>query len=205
MVRWIVAVPIAGLCTLTVFTLMAWMVNINNRQAPTDEAPLRFDMLVVENDSNTQRRQRSVPEQPKTPQMPEQQPVSRVDNPIANISDMQKPLLGLDTSIQGLAISAPEFGDFGVQQQVMPLYRVEPRYPSKALKRKVEGYVQVMFTIDAAGKPVDIQIQKSEPKYMFDREAIYAIKKWKYQPMIVDGKAVAQQGQTVKLEFTLSK
>ncbi|NOH71773.1 TonB family protein [Vibrio pectenicida] len=205
MLRWLIAVPMAGVCTLTVFALMAWMVNISDRQALGDDAPLRFDMLVVENDTDTQRRQRSIPEQPKMPKLPEQMPVSSVNNNITSVSDTLKPALGLDTSIDGLAISAPEFGDFGIQQQAMPIYRVEPRYPAKAEKRKVEGYVLIRFTIDPTGKPVDIQVQKSQPKYMFDREAIYAIKKWKYQPKIVDGKSVSQQGQTVKLEFTLSK
>ncbi|RSD31487.1 energy transducer TonB [Vibrio pectenicida] len=205
MLRWLIAVPMAGVCTLTVFALMAWMVNISDRQALGDDAPLRFDMLVVENDTDTQRRQRSIPEQPKMPKLPEQMPVSSVNNNITSVSDTLKPALGLDTSIDGLAISAPEFGDFGIQQQAMPIYRVEPRYPAKAEKRQVEGYVLIRFTIDPTGKPVDIQVQKSQPKYMFDREAIYAIKKWKYQPKIVDGKSVSQQGQTVKLEFTLSK
>ena len=205
MLRWLIAVPMAGICTFTVFALMAWMVNISDRQALDDDAPLRFDMLDVENDTDTQRRQRSIPEQPKTPKMPEQMPVSSVDNNIISVSDTLKPALGLDTSIDGLAISAPEFGDFGIQQQAMPIYRVEPRYPAKAKKRQVEGYVLIRFAIDPTGKPVDIEVQKSQPKYMFDREAIYAIKKWKYQPKIVNGKAVYQQEQTVKLEFTLSK
>lgn len=205
MLRWLIAVPMAGVCTLTVFALMAWMVNISDRQALGDDAPLRFDMLVVENDTDTQRRQRSIPEQPKVPKLPEKMPVSSVDNNITSVSDTLKPALGLDTNIDGFAISAPEFGDFGIQQQAMPIYRVEPRYPAKAEKRQVEGYVLIRFTIDPTGKPVDIQVQKSQPKYMFDREAIYAIKKWKYQPKIVDGKSVSQQGQTVKLEFTLSK
>ncbi|MBU2897392.1 energy transducer TonB [Vibrio hepatarius] len=205
MVRWLIAVPMAGICTLTVFALMAWMVNISDGQTLGDDAPFRFDMLVVENETETQRRQRSVPEQPKMPKMPKQVPVSSVDTNHTSISDTLKPTLGLDNSIDGLAINAPEFGDFGIQQQAMPIYRVEPRYPPKAVKRQVEGYVLVRFTIDPTGKPVDIQVQKSQPKYMFDREAIYAIKKWKYQPKIVNGKAVSQQGQTVKLEFTLSK
>lgn len=203
MVRWLMAIPIAGICTLTVFIVMAWMVNFANRPDLVDKAPLQFDMLVVENESDPQRRQRSVPEQPKPPKMPTSAPAERIDNHITEVSAMQMSSLALDTSIDGLSINAPTFGDFGIQQQAMPIYRVEPRYPPKAIRRKVEGYVMVRFTIDPTGKPIDIQIQESQPKYIFDREAIYAIKKWKYQPKIVDGQAVSQVGHTATLEFNL--
>ncbi|WP_352311523.1 energy transducer TonB, partial [Psychrobacter sp. W2-37-MNA-CIBAN-0211] len=43
------------------------------------------------------------------------------------------------------------------------------------------------------------------PKRLFDREAIRALKKWKYKPKIVDGKPLRQSGMTVQLDFTLEK
>ncbi|MEZ9547650.1 energy transducer TonB, partial [Vibrio crassostreae] len=61
------------------------------------------------------------------------------------------------------------------------------------------------FTIDETGRPMDIQVTDANPRRMFEREAMRALKKWKYQPKVVDGKAIAQVGQTVKLEFKLAK
>ena len=87
----------------------------------------------------------------------------------------------------------------------MPLYRVEPRYPSRALRQGKEGYVVLKFTIDTQGRPIDITIMDAKPHRLFDKEAIRALRKWKYQPQVVNGTAMAQQGQTVRLEFRLNQ
>nr|WP_253649417.1 energy transducer TonB [Vibrio tubiashii] len=181
------------------------MVDISHRRAPEPSEALSFNMVMVENEQDVQRRQRSVPEQPQAPEVPEQMPRSQANTQLTQVSPVAQPMLGLDTAIDGLAISAPTFGDFGVNQQAMPLYRVEPRYPTKALKRGAEGYVVMKFTIDPTGKPIDVEVVEANPKRMFEREAIRALKKWKYQPKVVDGGAIAQLGQTVRLEFKIAK
>ena len=61
------------------------------------------------------------------------------------------------------------------------------------------------FTIDEQGRPTDVKVTDAKPRRMFEREAVKALKKWKYQPKVIDGKTIAQVGQTVKLEFTLAK
>ncbi|WP_019275113.1 energy transducer TonB [Vibrio coralliilyticus] len=203
--RLLIATPLAAACALAIFSFMAWMVDSGHRRAPEPSESLSFNMVMVENEQDVQRRQRTVPEQPKAPEVPEQMPTSQTNTELSQISPISQPSLGLNTSIEGLAISAPTFGDFGVNQQVMPLYRVEPRYPAKALKRKAEGYVILKFTIDPTGKPRDIDIVEANPKRMFERNAIQALQKWKYQPKVVDGTAVSQENQTVRLEFKLAK
>lgn len=113
--------------------------------------------------------------------------------------------LNLSTAIEGVAVNAPQFGEFSVNQQVMPLHRVEPNYPAKALQRGVEGYVTLRFNIDELGKTRDIEVVDANPKRYFEREAMLALRNWKYQPKMVDGKAVVQTGLTVRLEFKLQK
>lgn len=203
--RLFIAVPIALCCAFAIFSFMAWMVDSGHRRAPEPSESLSFNMVMVENEQDVQRRQRSVPEQPKAPEVPEQMPTSQANTQLTQISPVTQPSLGLNTAIDGLAISAPTFGDFGVNQQAMPLYRVEPNYPAKALKRGAEGYVIMSFTIDPTGKPVDIEVIEANPRRMFEREAVRALKKWKYQPKVVDGGSISQVGQTVRLEFKLAK
>lgn len=205
MVRLLLATPLALACAFTLFSFMAWMVDTSHRRAPEPSEALSFNMVMAENEQEVQRRKRSVPEQPKAPEVPEQMPTSRVNTQQTQLSPMAQPALGLNTAVEGLAISAPKFGDFGVNQQVMPLYRVEPRYPQRALKRGLEGYVIMKFTIDSTGKPVDIEVVESNPSRVFDREAMRALTKWKYQPKTQDGQAVPQYDQSVKLEFKLAK
>lgn len=79
--------------------------------------------------------------------------------------------LNLSTAMEGVAVNAPQFGDFAVNQQVMPLHRVEPNYPAKALQRGVEGYVILRFTIDELGK------RAISKWWMLTRNAILSVRR----------------------------
>ncbi|MGY3570181.1 energy transducer TonB [Vibrio paucivorans] len=201
-----VAIPLALILSVGLFSFMAWMVDNGHKGAPKQSEAVSFNMVMVENEQELQRRQRSVPDQPEPPEIPPQAQVSQAKAEVNQVTSMQSvPSLGLDTAVDGLAINAPTFSDFGVNQQAMPLYRVEPRYPAKALKRSMEGYVIMKFTIDSTGRPTDIEVVEANPRRVFEREAIRALQKWKYQPKVIDGKAIAQLNQSVKLEFKLAK
>ncbi|MDD9155370.1 energy transducer TonB [Aliivibrio sp. S4TY2] len=204
--RLFLAMPIAISMTVGLFTFMAWMVDNGVQGKPESSETIRFDMVIAEQEQDVQRRQRRVPEKPESPEPPPQATPMAVQTQTSMATQQSSmPLIGLDSSISGLAISAPNFSDFKGNQQAMPLYRVEPRYPSKAMKRGAEGFVVMSFTIDEQGRPTDVKVTDAKPRRMFEREAVKALKKWKYQPKVLDGKAISQVGQTVKLEFTLAK
>ncbi|EJX2555951.1 energy transducer TonB [Vibrio alginolyticus] len=204
--RLLLALPASLLISVSLFSFMAWMVDKGNQRAPEASEAVRFDMVMVENEADVQRRQRSVPEQPEPPQAQEPMDLSQADTQMEPMSQMTPvSALGLNTALEGIAISAPNLKGTMGNQQALPLYRVDPRYPSKALKRRVEGYVIMRFTIDATGRPKDIEVIEAEPERMFEREAIRALKKWKYQPKVEDGVSIEQFGQTAKVEFKLAK
>lgn len=204
--RLLLALPASLLISVSLFSFMAWMVDKGNQRAPEASEAVRFDMVMVESEADVQRRQRSVPEQPEPPQAPEPMDLSQADTQMEPMSQMTPvSALGLNTALEGIAISAPNLKGTMGNQQALPLYRVDPRYPSKALKRRVEGYVIMRFTIDATGRPKDIEVIEAEPQRMFEREAIRALKKWKYQPKVEDGVSIEQYGQTAKVEFKLAK
>ncbi|NAX22402.1 energy transducer TonB [Vibrio sp. V39_P1S14PM300] len=204
--RVLIALPVAFGVTMALFSFMAWMVDNSQRKAPDATEALSFNMVMVENEQQTQRRQRSLPEPPEKPEVLPQTEVTRSTSSVEQakpMSSLQR--MGLDTAVEGVAVSAPQFGGFGVTQQVMPLYRVEPRYPPRAQKRRLEGTVVLSFTIDASGRTTDIKVVSANPEGVFEREAIRALTKWKYQPQMVDGEGVAQPGQTVNIEFKMDK
>jgi protein TonB len=204
MIRFLLALPLALLVTAALFTLMAWLVdNGHSGQAAQSNAPA-FDIVMIEQERDVARRQRVLPEQPKAaPPTVDQLPVNRSQVNTVTLPDM--PILGLDTANIGLDIGMPALGDFSANQQAMPLYRVEPRYPPRAIKQGAQGYVELSFTINTAGRPTNIKVLSAKPRHLFEKTAVKALRKWKYQPTLVDGKAVAQVGQTVTLEFKLSR
>ncbi|WP_026957398.1 energy transducer TonB [Aliagarivorans taiwanensis] len=203
--RLLLALPLATVSCLGLFVFMSWMVDFGREGAPEQLAPVRFDMFMIENEQALQRRQRSVPDRPEPPMTPPepQSVTTSINQQVAQSAMPDLPSLAMDAGVSGLAISLPPVAAVAQNQQVMPLQRIEPRYPQRALQRNVEGYVVLSFTIDEKGSPTDIQITESEPGRIFDREAIRALERWKYQPMVVDGVATPRVGQTVKLEFKI--
>ena len=68
--------------------------------------------------------------------------------------------------------------------------QVAPRYPRQALQRRLEGTVEVSFKVQPDGSVTDVAVVRSEPRGVFDREAISAMERWRFQPpgRVVDGR-----------------
>lgn len=113
---------------------------------------------------------------------------------------MSVPVAGPPVELAG----APVLGEAPADTEAVPLVRVTPQYPTSALSRGLEGWVEVSFTITPEGTVEDpVVIGRSSGSKVFDREAIRAIKRWKYKPKIDNGVAVARTGVLVRLSFTL--
>jgi len=79
------------------------------------------------------------------------------------------------------------------------IQRPPPRYPPLAERRRIEGEVELEFTIAADGSVTDIEVIRAEPEGIFEREAIGALQRWRYaQP-----EAPMRARRT--LEFRLSR
>ncbi|RYZ74062.1 MAG: energy transducer TonB [Lysobacteraceae bacterium] len=68
-----------------------------------------------------------------------------------------------------------------------------PKYPPQALRSGVEGSVNVRIEVDANGNPTDVRVvqRSGERSRDLDRAVIDAARKWRFQPAMQDGKAVA--------------
>lgn len=63
---------------------------------------------------------------------------------------------------------------------------VDPIYPEKARQAQVEGVVILEARTDEKGNVEDARILRSIP--LLDQAAIDAVKQWKYDPLVIDGK-----------------
>ncbi len=75
---------------------------------------------------------------------------------------------------------------------------VEPVYPPAAAEKKISGTVVLEIRVDAQGNVSDVKVLKSVPE--LDQAAIDAVRKWKYEPAVIDGKAVPVVA-TVRVSF----
>ncbi len=199
----LLSIPIGIAITFGLFIIMAELIA-NNQKAPKEgEKSPRIDIVMVKPKSSTQERQRTPPPPPPPPAEPPKAPQAQPE--------------AADTSMGGMSIDAPSIdtsvGDTGLaglggnlmqDGEATPIVRMEPRYPPKAAREGIEGWVILGFTIDTLGGVTDVVVLEAQPKRIFNREARKALKKWKYKPKIVDGKPIVQTGMKTQLDFKLA-
>jgi TonB family protein len=83
------------------------------------------------------------------------------------------------------------------------LKSVQPVYPVKAEAGKIQGWVELDFTVAESGGVKDIATRSASTPGVFDDAAIGALSHWRYKPLLRDGKPVAQRAR-IRIRFTLS-
>jgi TonB family protein len=79
---------------------------------------------------------------------------------------------------------------------------VKPVYPDKANLKKIEGWVELDFTVAENGEVKDIAVHATSPPGVFEASAIKALSQWRYKPMLRDAQAVAQRAR-IRIRFAL--
>lgn len=77
---------------------------------------------------------------------------------------------------------------------------VAPTYPPDALKKGIEGWVELAFTVMPNGGVDEIEVRNASPADVFDDAATKAIRQWRFEPVMRNGKAVPQRAM-VRLRF----
>lgn len=101
-------------------------------------------------------------------------------------------------SAQSAPREAPKDKHAGsVRRGLVPLSRVEPEYPPRALADNIEGVVVVHASIAADGSVTAVNVVSAEPAKIFDQAAIRAVMRWRFSPN--DGGVVGE----IELRFSL--
>lgn len=76
-----------------------------------------------------------------------------------------------------------------------------PRYPAKARKLNIEGDVLVEAEIDDRGRPREVRVKQGLAPEL-DEAALSAVKRWRFQPATVEGRAVPST-HVIRIRFKL--
>ena len=200
--RYVNAVIIAVVVTAALFLTMRAL--IESGDATIDDSPERrvLEFVEVERDQSVEKKQRK----PKKPPKPEQPP-PEMEQPQMEQTDM----INADAS---MSFAANIAADNGLKNgmsldasdgEYLPIVKVAPIYPRRALSRGIEGYVIVEFTVTPQGTVVSPEVVEAEPEGIFERAAMDAAKKFKYKPRMVDGKAVSVPGVQNQITFKMKR
>ena len=64
-----------------------------------------------------------------------------------------------------------------------PVSTPAPRYPPEALRAGTSGDVLVEITVGTDGSVTNARVLRATPARVFDREALNAVKRWKFEPV----------------------
>jgi protein TonB len=192
-------IPLAGFAgaafTASMFWLLSSLVTTSFERIETVEGTkIDFTSLRRDTEVVTRRNERIKREVPpptiETPRMT--LPGGGIDSHVARITPI------IDTGGRSRITMAA-----GSDRDVIPLVRVNPDYPQSAITRQIEGWVQVQFTITAAGTVKDAIVVDALPKQVFDDAALKAIVRWRYNPKVESGAAVERVGVQTRIVFQL--
>lgn len=202
MVRLLASVILGLVVTFALFVFMNFLISGGPKRVDNKTQNIVVDMVMAKPKTNVQQRQRTPPPPPPKPKTPPKIERSQPQDSNPDVGGIQLDAPSVDLGNGGAGLSAPGSG-MSRDGEATPIVRIEPKYPISAARDGKEGWVKLSFTIDEVGNTADIRVIDSDPPRVFDREAIRALRKWRYKPKIVDGKAVPQPGITVQLDFKL--
>jgi protein TonB len=200
-VRWLFAIMVAAVATFAVFWMMQTLISSGNSVVNEESFGRLIEFVDVSQDEDVQTKQRKVNKPPTPPVEPPKPdlPKPSMQAQSANAFDMGSIDLSPDLNIEAGLIGSGGDGDF------LPIVKVSPQYPRRALQKGIEGHVTVEFTVTALGTVIDPKVIDANPPNIFNRAAMNAVKRFKYKPKIMEGKAQAVTGVRNIIRFELDK
>jgi TonB family protein len=61
------------------------------------------------------------------------------------------------------------------------------KYPRRAQRMEIEGYVALSFDVNEDGELVDLRVVESKPRLIFDKAATQYIQRLKFEPPTING------------------
>lgn len=198
--RYIFSIIVGTIVTLTLIFVMHLLIATGESamSKSRDRHMLEFVRIKRNENLNTEEQ---TPEKPqKPPDVPPEVPPQDMDSVDPNAPTINIPPPSVNSNVE---IGGP--GGMNVAEgDYLPIVRVAPVYPARALSRGVEGYVDMGFTVTEVGTVTDPYVIESTSG-LFERAATAAVLKFKYKPRVVDGVPVAVPGVKTRITFKIEE
>lgn len=204
----------AGIVTVALFYLMQALIAGGRSPMTRNEAIQLVNFVRIKQPMRveTKELEPKKPPPPDQPPPPMRQTFNHVS--VAKVGyRMSTPDLKVNSTVKG--------GDFNISDSdYLPLVKVQPIYPERAVTHGFSGWVIVKFTVTPSGTVANPAVVKDcawiqppgyqggnchdSPNPIFDSASIRAALKFKYKPRIIDGKPIQTEGVENKITFDLS-
>lgn len=202
LLRLLIGLALGLVVTLFLFWFMQYMIETADRTLDEANRGSLVDFVRVRRDEEIERRQLK-PEKPPPPEAPPPQPPTpQLENLDPTAEKIAISAVPVTTDIEmsgGFSLGVGE-GDY------LPIVKVAPIYPQRALTRGVEGHCVVEYTVTRQGTTRDPFIVEDQcTSSLFHRASLQAALKFKYKPRVIDGEAVEVRGVQNKFTYEITE
>lgn len=91
-------------------------------------------------------------------------------------------------------------------RRLVPAKQIErsaPIYPRKALREGRQAWVRVAYCIDESGATQNVTVLDSVGTERFNKAAVNAVKRWRYEPALIDGQPSWQSRNQTIISFAI--
>lgn len=198
MMRYATAVVLALGVTYGLIFIMSQLIASGMDPITGNDDRQIVDFVRIKQDEDVRTKDRKVekPEKPETP--PPVMPRPQLDPMRINTNVNAEFSFGrsLDISADSLANSD---GDY------LPIVKVAPEYPRRALQRGIEGFVVVEFMVTKLGTVENVIVVEANPPGYFERAAVKAAQRFKYKPKVINGEPVEVAGVRNQITFKIDE
>jgi len=189
--------------TAALFFVMPFMIESTDRQLDKGDSTSLVDFIRLKRDETIHRRELK-PTKPLPPQSPPPLPSTpQFETLNPNVGTIAISAAPAETNIEmsGAGFSLG-FGD----GEYLPIVKVAPIYPQRALSRGIEGYCVVQYTVTRQGTIRDpFVIEGQCTNSVFNKPSLQAALKFKYKPRVIDSQAVEVPGVQNKFTYVIEE
>ena len=195
--RYSVAIALGAVATFGLLMLMRAVIADPRPAQDTGIKGEVLDFVRLVEDREVMIKDRRV----KPPPPPDEPPPNQPRPDINTNATIGSEITGIQVDVQ---VETGGLGDFSGDGEYLPIVKVAPIYPRRALTRNIEGHVLLEFVVTATGTVRDPVVLEAKPPGFFERAAIQAALKFKYKPKVMDGEPVEVSGVRNRIVFEMS-
>lgn len=201
-VRLLIGIAIGLVVTAALFWTMQYLIETADRELNEGGSTNLVDFVRLKRDESIERRQLKPKKPPPPDAPPPQPPTPQLDSLNPNAEKIAISAAPVETEIEmsgGFSLGVGE-GDY------LPIVKVAPIYPQRALSRGIEGFCVVQYTVTRQGTTRDpFVIEDQCTSSLFHRASVDAALKFKYKPRVIDGEAVEVPGVQNKFTYEIEE
>ncbi|MCV2883637.1 energy transducer TonB [Aestuariibacter sp. AA17] len=198
--RILIAFALSLVITLGLFYVMQSLIKMGGSALTEPPRGNVLDFVRVKQEETVEKKERKPKKPPKPEEPPPQMQQPQLDSPSPDAEGASMNFaadVAGDVALEGgLAL---ENGD----GEYLPIVKVSPVYPRRALSRGIEGYVIVEFTVTKQGSVKDPVVIEANPADIFNQAAVDAALKFKYKPRVINGEATEVSGVQNRISFQI--